>query len=115
MQNGIRHFTDLSTVPAAELRAMGYVVWLPPRPTGEFLGEGDTFTFLNLLGNGLGAHRAGTPGGWAGRVAVNPAAPKPASRTGEGGTAPSIGAFLRSLEGIGPEGPATRPPSRPAP
>src|SRR5204862_8264211 len=23
---------------AAELRAMGYVVWLPPRPAGEFLG-----------------------------------------------------------------------------
>ena len=32
---------------------MGYVVWLPPRPKGEFLGEGDTFTYLNLIDNGL--------------------------------------------------------------
>ena len=58
----------------AELRAMGYVVWLPPRPKDEFLGEGDTFTYLNLIDNGLGAYRDETPGGWAGHVSVNPAA-----------------------------------------
>jgi hypothetical protein len=91
---------------AAELRAMGYVVWLPPRPQGEFLGEGDSFTFLNLIGNGLCAHRDETPGGWAGRVAVNPAAPGPPQ-----GSPASFDAFMRSLEGIGPEGPSTRPPS----
>jgi hypothetical protein len=56
----------------AELRAKGYVVWLAPRPKGEFLGEGDTFTFFNLIGNGLDAHRVETPGGWAGRVATRP-------------------------------------------
>lgn len=96
---------------AAELRAMGYVVWLPPRPTGEFLGEGDTFTYLNLVDNGLDAYRDDTPGGWGGRVAVNPASQRAAPRAGAGDAATSFAAFMRSLEGIGPEGPATRPPS----
>ena len=89
------------------LRKLGYVVWLPPRPKGEFLGEGDTFTFFNLIGNGLGAYRDETPGGWGGRVVVNPASHAAAPASAQGGMA----AFLRSLEGIGPEGPATRPPS----
>ncbi len=95
----------------AELRAKGYVVWLPPRPKGEFLGEGDTFTFFNLIGNGLGAYRDETPGGWGGRVALNPASRDAAPRAGQGDSATSIDAFMRSLEGIGPEGPSTRPPS----
>jgi hypothetical protein len=96
---------------ADELRAMGYVVWLPPRPKGEFLGEGDTFTYLNLIGNGLHAYRDETPGGWSGRVAVNPASASGAPRAGEAAPATSFDAFMRSLEGIGPEGPSTRPPS----
>jgi hypothetical protein len=91
-----------------ELRAKGYVVWLPPRPEGEFLGEGDTFTFFNLIGNGLGAYRDETPGGWGGRVVVNPAARSAAPASAQTG---GMAAFKRSLEGIGPEGPATRPPS----
>jgi hypothetical protein len=95
----------------AELRAQGYIVWLPPRPKGEFLGEGDTFTFFNLIGNGLGAYRDETPGGWGGRVAVNPASQSAAPRAGQGGMGGGIEAFMRSLEGIGPEGPTTRPPS----
>src|SRR5205823_14572897 len=82
---------------AAELRAMGYVVWLPPRPKGEFLGEGDTFTYLNLIGNGLNAYRDETPGGWAGRVAVNPASGGAAPRAGQGGAATSIDDFMRRL------------------
>ena len=93
---------------AAELRVMGYVVWLPPRPKGEFLGEGDTFTYFNLVGNGLEAYRDETPGGWAGHVAVNPAAPRAAPR---GGAVASIEEFMRRLEGVGEEGPATRPAS----
>ena len=56
---------------AEELRAKGYIVWLPPRPKGEFLGEGDTFTYLNLLNNGLFGYRDVTPGGWAGRGRVS--------------------------------------------
>ena len=95
---------------AAELRAMGYVVWLPPRPKGEFLGEGDTFTYLNLIDNGLTSYRDETPGGWGGRVAVNPSIAS-AARAGGAAPAMSIEAFLKSLEGIGPEGPTTRPSS----
>jgi hypothetical protein len=94
---------------AVELRAKGYVVWLPPRPRGEFLGEGDSFTYLNLIGNGLTAYSDETPGGWAGHVIVNPASQSAPARAGSTGS--SVDAFMRSLEGIGPEGPATRPPS----
>lgn len=101
-------YFGLSGQTSAELRAKGYVVWLPPRPRGEFLGEGDTFTFFNLIGNGLGAYLDETPGGWAGRVAVNPSAKSAAPRAGLGG---GIEAFMRSLEGIGTEGPSTRQPS----
>jgi len=58
---------------AAELRASGYIVWLPPRPQGEFLGEGDTFTYFNLIDDGLDAYHEATPGGWAGHPVLNPA------------------------------------------
>ena len=68
-------YFGLADQSADELRAKGYVVWLAPRPKGEFLGEGDTFTFFNLIGNGLDAFRAETPGGWGGRAVVNPASP----------------------------------------
>jgi hypothetical protein len=69
-------YFGLADQTADDLRAKGYVVWLAPRPKGEFLGEGDTFTFFNLIGNGLGAFRAETPGGWGGRRVVNPALPE---------------------------------------
>lgn len=69
-------YFGLADQTADELRAKGYVVWLAPRPKGEFLGEGDTFTFFNLVGNGLGAFRAETPGGWGGRRVTNPATPE---------------------------------------
>jgi hypothetical protein len=62
---------------AQELKAMGYAVWLPPRPKGEFLGEGDTFTYLNLVDNGLLGYRDGTLGGWAGLGARPGARPSP--------------------------------------
>jgi hypothetical protein len=38
---------------ADDLEKAGFIVWTPPRPKGEFLGEGDTGTFLSLLDNGL--------------------------------------------------------------
>ncbi|HKR10170.1 MAG TPA: nucleoside hydrolase-like domain-containing protein, partial [Gemmatimonadaceae bacterium] len=101
-------YFGLSGLTSAELRAKGYVVWLPPRPKGEFLGEGDTFTYFNLIGNGLDAYRDETPGGWAGHVTVNPTS---SGRTAQSAPAMSFEAFMKSLEGIGPEGPATRPPS----
>ena len=103
-------YFGLSGLSAAELRAKGYVVWLPPRPRGEFLGEGDTFTFFNLIDNGLGAFHEETPGGWGGRVVVNPSSLRAAPPAGTG-AANSFADFTRRLEDAGPEGPSTRPPS----
>ena len=60
-------YFGLSGFTADQLKAQGYIVWTPPRPKGEFLGEGDTFTYLNLLANGLRAYEDETPGGWGGR------------------------------------------------
>ena len=51
----------------AELKKMGYVVWMPVQPKGSWLGEGDNPTFMNMLGNGLRAYEAGSYGGWGGR------------------------------------------------
>ena len=68
VQGDIFDYFGLSGLTAEELKARGYIVWTPPRPKGEFLGEGDTFTFLNLLANGLRAYETETPGGWAGRA-----------------------------------------------
>jgi hypothetical protein len=104
-------YFGLSGFTADSLRKLGYVVWLPPRPKGEFLGEGDTFTFFDLIANGLGAYRDDTPGGWAGRIVMNPASRGASPRAGQGGAAASFQEFMRSLERVGPEGPSTRPPS----
>lgn len=57
---------------AEALQKDGYVVWTPPRPKGEFLGEGDTGTFLSLLDNGLE--------GWRQANRRNPAVPRPPAR-----------------------------------
>ncbi len=35
-------------------------------PKGDYLGEGDTGTFFNLLDNGLGGYRGDRFGGWEG-------------------------------------------------
>jgi hypothetical protein len=104
-------YFGFSGLSSDSLRKLGYVVWLPPRPKGEFLGEGDDFTFFNLVGNGLQAYRDETPGGWGGRVVVNPATRVAPAAAAQGGFGGGIEAFMRSLEGIGPEGPKTRPPS----
>lgn len=66
VKNDIFDYFGLSGHTAEELRAMGYIVWTPPRPKGSFIGEGDTFTFLNLLDNGLLGYKDDTPGGWGG-------------------------------------------------
>ncbi len=54
-----------------QLRKMGYVVWMPVQEKGSWLGEGDDFTFMNMLGNGLRAYEAGFYGGWGGREMSN--------------------------------------------
>ncbi|MEY4762624.1 MAG: hypothetical protein RLZZ200_2480 [Pseudomonadota bacterium] len=53
---------------AKELRDEGYVVWTPVHPQGAFLGEGDTFTYMNLIDNGLRGYRDESLGGWGGAV-----------------------------------------------
>jgi hypothetical protein len=57
-----------------ELKKMGYVVWMPVQQKGSWLGEGDDFTYMNMLGNGLRAFEAGSYGGWGGREAAKKAA-----------------------------------------
>jgi hypothetical protein len=104
-------YFGIAGLTADSLRKLNYVVWLPPRPRGEFLGEGDTFTYLNLMDNGLRAWTDDTPGGWAGRVVTNPALTRPAGRVAQSGMAGSIQEFMKRLENIGPEGPTTRGPS----
>jgi hypothetical protein len=60
VKGDIFDYLGLSGFTADQLKAQGYIVWTPPRAKGEFLGEGDTFTYLNLIDNGLRG------GGWAG-------------------------------------------------
>lgn len=55
-----------------ELLKEGYVVWTPPRPKGDYLGEGDTGTFFNLLDNGLRGYRGDSFGGWGGYARSGP-------------------------------------------
>lgn len=66
VKGDIFDYFGLSGFTADQLKARGYIVWTPPRAKGEFLGEGDTFTFLNLIDNGLQGYEDATPGGWAG-------------------------------------------------
>ena len=66
VQGDIFDFFGLSGYTADQLKAKGYIVWTLPRPKGAFIGEGDTFTFLNLIDNGLRGYEDSTPGGWAG-------------------------------------------------
>src|SRR5207247_1734353 len=66
VKGDIFDYFGLSGYTADQLKAKGYIVWTPPRPKGEFLGEGDTFTFLNLLDNGLLGYEEERSGGWAG-------------------------------------------------
>jgi hypothetical protein len=57
---------------AEELKREGYIVWVPPRGKGEFLAEGDTGTFLNLIDNGLRGYRDESLGGWGGYAQEGP-------------------------------------------
>ncbi len=74
VKGDIFDYFGLSGYTSDELKAKGYIVWTPPRPKGEFLGEGDTFTFLNLIDNGLQGYEDDTPGGWAGHGRTSSAA-----------------------------------------
>lgn len=61
-------YFGLSGYTAEQLKQQGYMVWMPPQPKGAFLGEGDTPTFINLVGNGLRAYENPKWGGWGGRM-----------------------------------------------
>lgn len=66
VKDDVFDYFGLSGYTAEQLQAKGFIVWMRPRPQGEFIAEGDTFTYLNLVGNGLAGYQEGTPGGWAG-------------------------------------------------
>lgn len=111
VKDDIFDFFGLSGFTVPQLRAKGYVVWTPPRPKGEFIGEGDTFTFLNLVDNGLLGYQDGTPGGWAGRgVTTVTAAGAPAAL----GAPMSYEAFLRMVEQAAARADSDIPVPRPA-
>jgi len=60
-------FFGISGYTTEQLRSMGYIVWMPVQKKGSWIGEGDDFTYMNMLGNGLRAYEAGSYGGWGGR------------------------------------------------
>ncbi|HVX52183.1 MAG TPA: nucleoside hydrolase-like domain-containing protein [Chitinophagaceae bacterium] len=64
-------YFGLSGYTNEQLRSMGYAVWMPVQAKGSWLGEGDDFTFMNMLGNGLRAYEEGDYGGWGGRTAIS--------------------------------------------
>ena len=67
VKGDIMDYFGFSGYSNEQLRSMGYVVWMPVQAKGSWLGEGDDFTFMNMLGNGLRAYEAGSFGGWGGR------------------------------------------------
>src|ERR1017187_4184572 len=105
VKDDIFDFFGFSGVTAEALKAKGYVVWTPLQEMGSFLGEGDTFTYMNLLDNGLRAYEDASWGGWSGRkragsggvgnmnaafaaLEVNAANPAPAFQPGGAGRGP---------------------------
>jgi Cellulose-binding Sde182, nucleoside hydrolase-like domain/Cellulose-binding protein Sde0182, C-terminal domain len=68
VKGDIMDYFGFSGYTDAELRKMGYKVWLPVQPKGSWLGEGDDPTFMNMPDNGLRAYQKGSYGGWGGRV-----------------------------------------------
>ena len=73
VKGDIMDYFGFSGYSNEQLRSMGYIVWMPVQPKGSWLGEGDDFTFMNMLGNGLRAYEAGSYGGWGGRQLNKPA------------------------------------------
>lgn len=67
VKDDIFDYFGFSGLTADELKAKGYIVWMPIQEKGSWLGEGDTGTFMNLLDNGLRAYEDSSFGGWGGR------------------------------------------------
>jgi hypothetical protein len=68
-------YFGLSGYTADELRAMGYVVWIAPRPKGSWISEGDSSNWAILIGNGLRNHEDAAWGGWGSRAEPTPTNP----------------------------------------
>jgi cellulose-binding protein len=114
VKGDIFDYFGLSGYSVPQLRAMGYIVWTPPRPKGEFIGEGDTFTYLNLVDNGLLGYQDGTQGGWAGHLVMHAAPGDSVRRASQTTPAFTYEDFLKSVEraaAAGDVSPAARPPS----
>jgi hypothetical protein len=79
VQGDIFDFFGFRGLTAAQLTAMGYVVWTGIQEPGSWISEGDTGIFMNNLDNGLRANEDPSYGGWGGRNAqdVNPATGTP--------------------------------------
>jgi hypothetical protein len=65
-------YFGLSGYTSAQLRAMGYGVWIAPQAKDAWISEGDSSNFALLIDNGLRNFADPTWGGWGGRQAVNP-------------------------------------------
>ena len=79
VEGDIFDYFGFSGLSDDELRARGYIVWMPVQEAGSWISEGDTSTFMNLLDNGLRAYEDASYGGWGGRggVDVGPNGPDP--------------------------------------
>lgn len=62
----IMDYFGIQGLSEAELKAKGYIVWLPPQAPGTWISEGDTPTYLNLIDNGFLAWQYPETGGWGG-------------------------------------------------
>jgi hypothetical protein len=67
VKGDVMDYFGISGHTNAELKKMGYAVWMPVQQQGSWLGEGDNHTFMNMLGNGLRAWEVASYGGWGGR------------------------------------------------
>jgi hypothetical protein len=102
-------YFGLSGYTNEELKNMGYQVWMPVQPKGTWLGEGDTFTFMDMLNNGLRAWEDGSYGGWGGRQSDKPfswgPAPSDSSRKDTASSGMLVSASsLKSLAGGNKDG-----------
>jgi hypothetical protein len=95
VKGDIMDYFGVAGKTAEELKKMGYVIWMPPKPKGSWLGEGDNHTFMNMLGNGLRAFESGSYGGWGGRSMEK--GDKPAISFGEVPKDTSAGAMATAL------------------
>src|SRR5262249_52885020 len=69
VKGDIMDYFGLAGYTNDQLKKMGYIVWMPIQEKGSWLGEGDTGTFMDMLGNGLRAYEVASYGGWGGRQA----------------------------------------------